>query len=402
MKLTKAAVSKLRIPTGKTELLVFDDDMAGFGLRLRAGGSASWLIQYRIGKRQRRMTIGKYPAMAPEPARNAAAELLAKVRLGEDPQGAKFEARHAVPVKRLTLGELVGLYLDMAANRQKASTFKETRRHLSRDWSALHAMPVASIELEHIATEIRRIATDTGPVNANRARANLSACFGWAMGEALAPRNPVVGSNKAALETPRERVLDATELASLWKATDAPGDFNAIVRLLILTGQRAGEVSGMRWSELDLDESSWLLPGERTKNGRPHIVPLSNTAESIITALPRHAARDLVFGRGRGGFSGWSKAKQNLDKRLSIAPWRLHDLRRSFITSVAELGVQPHVVEALANHISGYKAGVAGIYNRATYLPEKRAAMSMWAEHIAPIVAGEPEKVVPLRRTSSE
>ena len=401
MKLTKAAVSKLRIPEGKSELLTFDDDMAGFGLRLRAGGSATWLIQYRLGERQRRMTIGKYPAMAPEPARAAAAELLAKVRLGEDPQGAKLQVRRTVPVKKLTIGELVEMYLAAAARRQKASTFKETRRHMARNWQTLHYMAVGEVELEHVAAVLRRHGKDA-PVDANRARASLSAMFAWAMGEGLAKSNPVIGTNRAIDETPRDRVLAPEEIAAIWKATVEPGDFNAIVRLLTLTGQRCGELSSLRWSELDLNGASWLLPGERTKNRRSHLVPLSPAAESIISALPRRAGRDLVFGRGAGGFSGWSQCKRRLDDRLELPPWRLHDIRRTVITGMAELGVQPHVVEAIANHVSGFKAGVAGIYNRATYASEKRQAMAIWAEHIASVVADEPEKVVMLRCRESE
>lgn len=259
-------------------------------------------------------------------------------------------------------------------------------------------MPAAKVELEHVAAEIRQIATRTGPVNANRARANLSACFAWAMGEGLAPRNPVIGTNKAAEEKPRDRVLKLDEIKCIWQATGEPGDFNAIVRLLLLTGQRREEIASMAWSELDLGECLWVLPGERTKNGRAHLVPLSPAAESIITPLPRHAGRDLVFGRGCGSFSGWSQSKRRLDDRLKLPAWRLHDIRRTVITGMAELGIQPHVVEAIANHVSGHKAGIAGVYNRASYAAEKRQAMAIWADHVASIVADEPATVVPIRR----
>ncbi|MEM9626895.1 MAG: tyrosine-type recombinase/integrase [Pseudomonadota bacterium] len=393
MKLTRAAIAKLRIPDGKSEFLVFDDDLAGFGLRLRAGGSASWIIQYRLGARQRRMTIGRLKGTAPDQARTRAAELLAKVRLGEDPQGTKLEARHAIPVKPLLLGQLTDLYLDAAERRQKASTFTETRRHLSRNWSTLHAMPVASIELEHVAAEIKRIATVTGPINANRARANLSAMFSWAMGEGLAPRNPVIGTNKAAEEKPRERVLTTDEIIVVWQATSSASDFDRLVRLLLLTGQRREELASMRWSELDLEKCHWLLPSERTKNGRPHMVPLSDPTLAILTNVRRIEGRDLVFGRGRGGFSGWSQCKARLDKRTGVTGWRLHDLRRTVVTSMAELGIQPHVIEAVVNHQSGHKSGIAGVYNKATYGAEKVQAMALWANCVVSVAAGRPEAV---------
>ena len=401
MKLTKATIAKIKIPAGKSELLVFDDDLPGFGLRLRAGGSASWIIQYRPKiQKQRRMVIGKLRSMAPEQARTRAAELLAKVRLGEDPQGAKLEARYAVPLKRTTLGNVVELYLDEAQRRQKERTFKETHRHLSRDWSALHPMPVNSIEREHVAAEIKRIATATGPINANRARANFSAMFSWAIGEGLASHNPIVGTNKATEERPRERVLSAEEICDVWGATGSSSDFDRLVRLLLLTGQRREELASMSWSELDLEQGTWQLPSERTKNGQQHLVPLSDPVMAILTSVPRRDGRDLIFGKGQGGFSGWSQCKARLDRRSGVSGWRLHDLRRTAVTSMAELGVQPHVIEAVVNHVSGHKAGVAGIYNRATYAAEKRQALFLWADHIASIVAGTPENVIAVQFTS--
>lgn len=401
MKLTKAAIAKIKIPAGKSELLVFDDDLPGFGLRLRTGGSASWIIQYRPKiQKQRRMVIGKLKSMAPEQARTRAAELLAKVRLGEDPQGAKLDARYAVPVKRTTLGKVVELYLDDAEKRQKASTFKETHRHLSRDWSLLHPMPVASIEREHVAIEIKRIASATGPINANRARANFSAMFSWAIGEGLATHNPIIGTNKATDEKPRERVLSAEEIRAVWEATGSSSDFDRLVRLLLLTGQRREELASMGWSELDLEQRTWLLPSERTKNGQQHLMPLSESVMAILTSIAHRDGRDLVFGKGKGGFSGWSQCKARLDQRSGVTGWRLHDLRRTAVTSMAELGVQPHVIEAVVNHVSGHKGGVAGIYNRATYAAEKRQAMTIWADHVASIVAGTPEKVIAVQFTS--
>jgi len=173
-----------------------------------------------------------------------------------------------------------------------------------------------------------------------------------------------------AVEVSREHVVTDEELAAIWRAC-RDDDYGRIVRLLILTGQRRDEVGDMKWTELDLDRRIWAIPRERTKNGLTHEVPLSDVALEILQSIPRRDGRDFVFGEGRGGFSGWSKSKTRLDARIAKAgavmrPWRLHDLRRTVATHIAEMGTLPHVVEAILNHVSGHKAGVAGIYNRAT------------------------------------
>jgi integrase len=184
------------------------------------------------------------------------------------------------------------------------------------------------------------------------------------------------------------------------------------VRLLVLLGQRRDEVGGMGRAELAPDLTLWRLPGERTKNGRPHDVPLPAQAAAILSGRPPRAGRDLVFGAREGSFSGWSQAKKRLDadvarwraqERLgrpltdgelpapgdALPAWTLHDLRRTAVTGMAELGVAPHVVEAVVNHVSGHKGGVAGVYNWASYAAEKRAALQRWADHVEQIVAGE-------------
>ncbi len=213
------------------------------------------------------------------------------------------------------------------------------------------------------------------------------------IGEGLTDVNPVVGTNKPTEEVARDRVLTHGELAAAWEAA-GQGEYAAIVRLLILTGQRREEVGGMLWSEIDTESALWRIGAERTKNGRSHHVPLSAPALAVLSAVERREARDLVFGAGDGGFSGWSKAKSALDTRVNTRlnpggaqhpaqkPWRLHDIRRTVATRMVDIGVQPHIIEAVLNHVSGHKAGVAGVYNRSSYAPEKRAALDVWASHV--------------------
>jgi integrase len=258
----------------------------------------------------------------------------------------------------------------------------ETQCFLQKHWKPLRRLALASISRATVAAQLRVIARDHGLVSADRARAALSAFFTWAMGEGLSETNPVIGTNKAAGEIKaRDRVLTDKELATVWNGLPENG-YGRIVRLLILTGCRRDEIGSLRWPEINEESRLIALPGERTKNGRPHDVPLSKAALEILNSIPRRVNRDFVFGEGKGGFSGWSKAKASLDAQLGLKAWRLHDLRRTASTRMADLGVQPHIIEAVLNHVSGHKAGVAGVYNRSTYANEKRTALDALSNYV--------------------
>jgi integrase len=389
MHLTKASVAKLSLPDGKSDLLVFDDDLAGFGLRLRSGGKRTWIAQYRLGTKQRRLSLGSAAAIDADEARKRAKAALSKVTLGIDPQIEKNGARVQASV---TIGSTAETYLSRwAETRLKPNNFAAECRYLRGHWSPLHEVAVQSVTRAMVAARLGQIASTKGPYSANRARAALSAFYSWAIGEGLADANPVIGTNKAIDEESRDRVLTPKELSLVWRLA-GEWDYGAIVRLLILTGQRREEVGGILWSEIDLKAAMWRIAAERTKNGLAHDVPLSAPAMTILSALDQREGRDLVFGAGDGAFQGWSNSKSALDGRISVSlgnaptPWRLHDIRRTVATRLADLGVLPHVIEAVLNHVSGHKAGVAGIYNRASYATEKRAALETWAGYLATLI----------------
>ncbi|MCW6506968.1 site-specific integrase [Hyphomicrobiales bacterium BP6-180914] len=362
-------------------------------MRIRAGGKRTWVAQYRLGTKQRRITLGTPETVDFDEAKKRARAALGKVALGTDPQSEKREARVQASV---TLGVVADRYLaTRAAVRLKPRTLLEVTRHLEKHWAPLRGVAVGSVKRSHVASRLAEIAVENGPFAANRARAALSALYGWAVGEGLSETNPVFGTHKPAEEKTRDRVLSDEELALVWQLV--PGtDFVSIVRLLILTGQRREEVGGLLWHEVGA--SLWRIGKERTKNRLPHEVPLSPAALSIIGGLPHREGRDLVFGIGQGGFSGYGKPKAELDARIlaalkqrhgtktKLAPWRLHDIRRTVATRMADLGVLPHVIEAVLNHISGHRAGVAGVYNRAAYAAEKRAALDLWGARVAKLV----------------
>ncbi|MGC2408909.1 MAG: site-specific integrase [Methyloceanibacter sp.] len=372
MKLHQSSIPKLSLARGKAEAIFFDDELPGFGLRLRAGGARGFIVQYKIGAKQRRMTLGSVRELSLAQARAHARDVLAEVHLGEDPQGDKAMARVTASE---TFRAVAERFLTRQAKRLRPSSYAGTKLYL-------HGLKLDKIGRAEIASRLATIAETSGPVSADRARAALSALFAWAIREGLCDVNPVIGTNKSAETRPRERVLSDEELTTIWRALPET-NYGHIVKLLILTGSRREEIAGLRHSEIDFKSRRIALAAERTKNHRPHDIPLSQAAYGFLSSLPQRDSRELVFGAGVGGFQGWSRSKATLDAKLNdMAPWRLHDLRRTVATGMAELGVHPHIIEAVLNHISGHKAGVASVYNRAVYAPEKAAALELWGRHV--------------------
>ena len=383
MKLTRQTIDTLKLPPKKRDLIVFDDALPGFGLRMRAGGSRKWVVQYELDGRQRRLTIGSTAVFDLEKARKVAREILAKVRLGQDPQGDRHEEAKQ---SKLTLGTIIDRYLAEKGPKLRPTSLRNARGYLLRHWKPLHRIPVHKIERRDIAAHL-----GGAPIAAARARSTLSVAFAWAIAEGLVDVNPTVGTKKPDEDArPRERVLSDEEIAAVWRSCD-DFDYGRIVRLLILTGARRQEVGGMAWSELH-EHGTWTIPAERSKNGRAHVLPLPALAWSIIEAVPRRG--DHLF--GRKGFTNWGVTKVALDARSGIAPWTLHDLRRTAATRMADLGILPHVIEAALNHV-GSRKGVAGVYNKSAYEREVRTALALWSDHVRSLVHGSERKIVPLR-----
>jgi integrase len=236
----------------------------------------------------------------------------------------------------------------------------------------------------------------------SRARAThaaLSAFFAW-----LARRRKVAVSplaNLAPPETPeaRDRVLTEAEVKKFWKATDQVAElFGHVLKLLLLTGQRRDEVAEMRWAELSDDLTTWTIPKERTKNKRSHVVPLAPAARDIIRAVKRTSDVFVFSTTGSTPVSGWSKVKRRLDSLMGVEPWRVHDLRRTAVTGMAELNISTDVIELTVNHVSGSRGGIAGVYNRSEKIDERRKALEAWSNKIDIIVKGRPANVVKLQR----
>jgi integrase len=386
--------SALELPSGKSELIVFDEDLSGFGLRLRAGGSRTWIYQFKLGSKHRRITLGSVAAISAAQARKTAAELHARVHLGHDPAGEKAEGKVRAAE---TTGAALQSYLPYQKSRLKRGSYGLVERHLMKNCKPLHGLQLAKIDRRTIAGCISAIAAKNGPIAANRTRASLAAFFSWAAREGLASENPAAFVSRHP-ERSRERVLSNEELKAIWAATSGGTDYDAVVRLLMLTACRVAEIGSLKWSEIV--DGNIMLPGKRTKNGREHVIALSAPALQIIMNRRRRLDRDYIFGRRQDTpLTGWSALKMALDERCGpkMKAWTHHDLRRTAATRMAEIGIMPHVIEAVLNHVSGHKHGVAGVYNRSTYEREKANALAQWGERLLSIVEDRASNIVPLR-----
>jgi integrase len=397
MKLTAKAVNGLTLPAGKGDVIFFDDAVPGFGFRLRqgAGGKVlrSWIVQYRRVGQTRRMLIGSAEVVGAEQARLQAKKALGAVANGQDPQGERADRRDA---DKLTLRKAIDEFLAVKQRELRSRSFFETARYLTGAYfKPLHSMPLDTISRRDVATCIVRIARESGNPTASQARSKLSAFFAWCMRMGMVEANPVIGTHEPAKNKSRERVLSDDELSSIWRAC-GNDEYCKIVKLLILTGARRQEIGGMCWSEINFEAGTWTLPAQRSKNGRAHTLPVLPMMRQIIESVPRMATRDQLFGeRATIGFTGWHDCKPGLDQRSGVTDeWHLHDLRRSVATRMADIGVQPHIIEQILNHQSGHKRGPAGIYNRSSYAREVRAALAQWEDHIRALVSGGERKII--------
>ena len=379
---TRAAVARMRCGPGQAEAFFWDASCRGLGLRALSSGKRSWVYQYRDEhRRTRRIVLGDVSAVSLEAARDAARKHAASVTQGANPSVQRKSKRAAASVL-----DMVEAYLRHAKARQRPRSYKETERHLRQHSASLHHDRAETVGRRDIAALLERVVKDSGPAAANRTRAALSAMWSWGLRTGLieADSNPVTFTERQ-IERPRERTLSDAELKAIWAATAGIGTYDRIVRLALLTGCRRDEIGGLRWDEIGDD---WLvIGGTRMKNGATHEVALLRMIAAALPARPEKT-EGCVFGRRGTGFSGWSKCKKALDAKIAevgvaIAPWTLHDPRRTFSTRLHDAGVEPIVVEALLAH---KQQGVAGVYNRASFREAKRSALIGWHEILSGIL----------------
>jgi integrase len=386
-KLTVRIIPDLQLEAGKSETFHWDTDLAGFGVRLRAGGSRSYVVQSRDLPR---ITLGSTSVVKFGDARAKAQSLLARIALGENP-GAERRAERARASE--TIGRHLPRYLERQRLGTAPATYRETQRYLVRYFAPWHLRSIHTATRRDAAILLAELAEKHGATTCNRARSTLVGFFNWSISEGLCESNPFSLTAKQPVAGSRERVLKDHELLAVWQAQ---GDdaYGAIIKLLSLTGARRDEIGSLKWSEYDSSSGIILISGARTKSGRPHEIWLPPFARAVLDSQPRRPGNDFVFGRNDSarGFQSWSYPKATLDAALvqagaNVAPWVVHDLRRAVATGMAELGVAPHVIEAVLNH-AGHRSGISGVYNRSSYFTEKAQAWQKWSNHVEELVTG--------------
>jgi integrase len=395
--LTQLAIDKLKPETARREIP--DGQVRGLFLIVQPSGKMSWAIRYRHYGRPRKLTVGGYPEISFKDARAAAMRALSSIAEGKDPAAEKQAVKAAASAARRRTDDVVervvGDFINLYARRHTRD-WKETGRLLKQFAAAWEGRRLGEIGRADVHRVLDGIVARGSPIGANRAFAQLRKLCNWAISRGIVERSPCERIRPPSPETPRDRVLSMDELRLVWNAADDLGyPFSPITKLLILTGARRGEVSGMQWDEIDLEARTWTIPAARSKNRRAHTLPLSPQALEIIKSMPRFSGSSFVFSQRRNAPVGFSKAKERLDQRIMgangelIPPWVLHDIRRSVATGLAGLGVNLPVIERCLNHISGSFGGIVSVYQKYSFSDEMRAAMDAWGRRVESVVKGE-------------
>ena len=432
--MAKVRISKTSVdattPSAAGDVTLWDDRIAGFGLKVTPAGAKVYFYRYRISRpgkasqtAPRKYTIGRHGNLTPDQARRRAQELAVLVAQGIDPRQQELDVIAARDKVEALAEEQERARRDLAFSRISDLWLEHYADNLARRKSSVDMAqlvvrrylrpPLAERSMPDITRSDLQPILDAIPAHKRGMRravfAYASVLWGWALRRGYVEANPLTAMEKPPAPAARERVLSDDELVLAWRAAEAaPMIWGAFFRLLLLTGQRRSEVSSMQWEELDSKSAIWTIPPERAKNGNAHLVPLTGPALAQLDQIagsaqwPRQGY--VLTTNSRSAVSGISKAKAALDAAIAqmrggeaIAHWRLHDLRRTVATGLQRLGVRFEVTEAVLNHVSGAKGGVAGVYQRHDWADEKRTALEAWAARVERLLDGtEPTNVVRL------
>ena len=423
-KLTDRYLAALRVENGRKDRLVFDAACPGLGVRVTVKGTRAFIAQWTdpVTRRKVREPIGVWGNLTIEQAREAVRVRLGAVAKGVDPRAERQRQRQEAERERaeaaLTFDALINEWKALHLAYRRPRYAAEAERAIRYGLPGLLKRPAARISRGEAVNALDQIVKAGKALTAERTKAYARACFAWGKRRGKVPENPFAELPIAGGTTERERALSDAEIAEVWAAADTLGyPFGPFYKLMILTLQRREEVAGMRWSEIDLDKHVWTLPGARTKNGQPHIVHLSDAASCVLRSIPRVEGCDLVFStttyrlgasenkqpkgqrkREPTSISGFSQGKRYLDAAIAgaraqaatklgrkpetMTHWRVHDLRRTGVTTLAALGFDSIVVDKILAHQPAKLRGVAGVYQRHDFARERAAALDAWAAHI--------------------
>jgi len=436
-KFTDRFIGSLKVENGRKDRLVFDSVCPGLGVRVTTRGTRAFLAQWTdpATHRKIREPLGVWGNLTVDQAREAVRARLGAVAKGIDPRAERVQRREAAERERaeaaLTFDTLINEWQTLHLAHRRPRYAAEATAAIRRGLPHLLRRPATRISRNEAVNTLDQIAKAGKAITAGRTMAYARACFAWGKRRGKGSENPFAELPISAGATERERVLSDAEIHEVWAATDLlPYPFGPFYKLAILTLQRRDEVAGMRWSEIAPDVTRWTIPGSRMKKGKAHDVHLSDAARSVLHLIPRIEGCDLVFTTTAGRLftadeprgkrkreprpiSGFSQGKRYLDAAMAevrkgaaakdgrkskrMIGWRLHDLRRTGVTTLASLGFDSIVVDKLLAHQPGRLRGVAAVYQRHDFARERAAALDAWAAHVT---GTEAENVVSLRRTS--
>ncbi len=380
MKLTKRAIDDLQ--PGDKDAFFWDADITGLAVKVTPKGKKTFMVQYRPGGRgspTRKIFIGPFGEVTLHKARTEAKRIFGLRAEGRDPALERQQAK-----QRAISNKFADIAADfLAKHASQNRTVDETARILKRDvlpkWGKRSIHEIGKRDVNDL---LDAIVARGSHVMANRTLANLRKLFNWCVSRGIITASPCEGISAPHREKARDRVLSDDELIAIFNAAKQMGGaFGAIIQMLILTAQRRNEVSEMTWNELDLNNDIWTIPGSRTKNEKPHFVHLSEQASAVLSSVLNVGAFTFTS-NGKTPFSGFSKAKKRLDEFSGVTDWRLHDIRRTVTSGMAQLGIAPHVADKILNHQSGTISGVAAVYQRHEFLDERKTALDAWGNYV--------------------
>jgi integrase len=427
-KLTDAAVQRLKAPAG-ARVDYFDGAFPGLALRVTGTVDQrpvrrTWTLFYRFDGKQRRLTMGSYPALSLADARQAATQAQLQIRAGEDPVKATAKERRPPDTLVNVAAQFVRVALE--GRNRAPRTIEEVQRNLQnhvlsrwadRDIASITRRDV--IELLDVVMAKGSVVRGAdgsrtspgGRVAANRVLAAIRALFNFALDRGIIESTPAARVRRPGEETPRDRTLTANEITAIWGNAETLGyPLGRFFQLALITGQRRDEVAHMQWADLDLDARLWVLPAATTKARRSHVVPLAPLAVELLKAIPHkrfvtdgvtNISKWVLTTSGQVAIAGFNKAKPRLDRAITqsrdgipLAGWTIHDMRRTVATEMARLGVSRFTIGRVLNHAD---RSVTGIYDRHLYVAEKRQALEYWSSYLASLTQPSGDEVMVTR-----